>query len=222
MAETPGKLVVVWGCSRGGRFAAGSARAAVISSENLQPCDSHLLRRRRRATPPRTPWTICSQMRRKNTVLDVSVGCCLVLVADCIRSSLPCPPCPRVSFCARSAPPAQQRGGSCPAGRLRDTRTLAHPPQPRHPVRLTGTLRGGCASLQAGAGGPGEDIGPRSPRCGHHAQHPGAGVQVRVAGRAQLGQEGFLPPVHQVGTLWWQGVLPASRDLPFRKGFWHR
>ena len=77
----------------------------------------------------------------------------------------------------RSPAAAQQRGGGCAAGRLRDPRAAAHAAQPGDPVRLAGPLRGGRAPLQAGPGGPGEDLGPRPPRRGHHAEHPGLGVQ---------------------------------------------
>lgn len=71
----------------------------------------------------------------------------------------------------------QQRRRRRAAGRLRDPRAAAHAAQPGHPVRLAGPLRGGRAPLQAGAGGPGEDVRPRPPGCGHHAEHPGLGVQ---------------------------------------------
>lgn len=79
--------------------------------------------------------------------------------------------------CLCSPAAAQQRRRGCPAGRLRDPSSTAHPAQPGHPVRLTGALRGGRAALQAGPGGPGEDFRPRPPGRGHHAQHPGLGVQ---------------------------------------------
>ncbi|RXM90889.1 Kinesin light chain 1 [Acipenser ruthenus] len=59
-----------------------------------------------------------------------------------------------------------------------DPGSAPHPPQPGDPVRLPGALRGGRAALQAGLGGPGEDLGPRPSRCGHHAQHPGTRLQV--------------------------------------------
>ena len=41
---------------------------------------------------------------------------------------------------------------------------------------LLGAVRGGGAAVPAGAGGPGEDVGPRPPGRGDHAQHPGARV----------------------------------------------
>lgn len=111
-----GKLGVLVGCSKEESLAADSAQAAAVSSENQQYCDSHPFRRRRRATLLRTLWMICSRMRRRSMVLDVSV--CSCMVAGCLCSSLLCQLCPCLFLCACSAPPAQQCGGSCPAGRL--------------------------------------------------------------------------------------------------------
>lgn len=43
--------------------------------------------------------------------------------------------------------------------RVRDPGPAAHAAQPGDPVRVSGSLRGGGAALQAGARGPGEDLG---------------------------------------------------------------
>lgn len=68
------------------------------------------------------------------------------------------------TFVFHSAAPTQQRGCRCgPAGRLRDTGSPENPAQPGDPIRLTGQVRGGGAPLQAGLGGPGEDLWTRPP-----------------------------------------------------------
>lgn len=79
-----------------------------------------------------------------------------------------------------SAAPTQQCSRGCsPAGGLRDPSPSENPAQPGDPVCLPGQVRGGRPPLQTGVGGPGEDLWTRPPRCGHHAQHPGLGLQVR-------------------------------------------
>lgn len=81
-----------------------------------------------------------------------------------------------------SAAPTQQCGFGCSsAGRLRDPSPPKNPAQPGHPVRVPGQVRSGRPPLQAGTGGPGEDLRSRPPRRGHHAQHPGLSLQVRLS-----------------------------------------
>lgn len=59
---------------------------------------------------------------------------------------------------------------------LRDPGASPHTAQPGDTVRVAGPLRGGRAAVQAGPGGPGEDLGPRPSRCRHNAQHSRAGL----------------------------------------------
>lgn len=47
----------------------------------------------------------------------------------------------------------QQRSSRGPAGRLRDSRPPSNAPQPGHPVRIPGTIRGRCTALQTGERG---------------------------------------------------------------------
>lgn len=78
--------------------------------------------------------------------------------------------------------PAEWRGGSA-AGGLRDPGPPQDAAQPGNPVRLTGTLRGGSPTLQTSSGGSGEDVWTWPSGRGHHAQHPGPGLQVRGPGQ---------------------------------------
>lgn len=81
-------------------------------------------------------------------------------------------------FISSPAGSRQRCSSSRPAGRLWDPGPSEDPPQPGDPVRLPGQVRGGCAPLQTGPGGPGEDLWTRPPRRGHYAQHPGPRLQV--------------------------------------------
>lgn len=50
-----------------------------------------------------------------------------------------------------SVPASPQQCSSCsPAGWLRDSRPPSNAPQPGHPVRIPGTIRSRCATLQTG------------------------------------------------------------------------
>ena len=183
MTMTPVKEVSwEWG-PVGGRWPLLLGVIAVISGR-LQPAlqereHAHRLPHRSRVqpAPSKGEWAAISpgvwvlSVWRRGVLLGprqprFAVGVCSTPARQAAKEALVGVPCglPASELASlRSPAAAQQRSGSRAAGRLRDPRAAAHPAQPGDPVRLAGPLRGGRAPLQAGPGGPGEDLGPRPP-----------------------------------------------------------